>query len=133
MTAIIAIFDDSVALEKALTRLSNTDFEPWVIDPANTPVERGVAVAGLPPYPTLVRPAIDVDDSGELPPDGIGYRETLREQLSELSVANEELRFYEEAFEHGGKFVIIETGSEDADEAVDIMQQCGASRVDQHS
>lgn len=133
MTAIIAIFDDAMGLEKALTYLSRTDFEPRVIDPANTPVEGERGVAGIPPYPTLVRPAIDVDDSGELPPDGIDYRHTLREQMAGLPVGDEEMRFYEEALEHGGKFIVIETDADDTGSLTDTLRQYGASRVDRHT
>jgi hypothetical protein len=133
MTAIIAIFDDSLALEKALNKLSQTDFEPRVIDPANTPAETAAGVAGIPPYPTLVRPSIDVGDSGELPPQGIDYRKSLHDQLAQLPVAKEELHFYQEAFEHGGKFLVIETDSDDAGELAATLRQYGAARVDQHS
>ena len=135
MTTIIGIYDDSLKLEKAIEQLVNKGFKEEVIDPdilvqkSEHPAAPGPGIAPVPgvmagnPAATLPRDSTAAIQEAD---------RVLRSRLDELHLSDEEIDHYTTVFNHDGKFLIVESDSEQASEAADIMRANGASQVYNH-
>ena len=110
MTTVIGIFDNSPALEKAVTELSQRGFDEKVFDQNALAQESGGA--GL-----VFTPAI---------------RRLFYEHLADYRLPEEIIESYVNSFAHGGKFVVIKVNQDRAEEALGILEQSGASRTNRH-
>ena len=135
MTTIIGIYDDSLNLEKAIEQLTRKGFQEEVIDPG---VLTQQADHKAPPSPGIA-PAPGVmagNPTARLPKDSAAAMQEadriLRNRLDKLHLSDKEIDHYTTVFNHDGKFLIVESDTERAPEAVDIMRSNGASQVYKH-
>ena len=133
MAAVIAVFDDPVGLEKAITELVRNDFKERVFDPA---VDRKTGAVDSSDTPTLVSapgigPVTPHDRDNLTSAEGYTVdASALRIALSELSLDRNEAEFFEQAFLHGGKCLIVETDGGRRDEVLNIVNRHNPSRVE---
>lgn len=135
MTTIIAIYDDSLKLEKAIEQLTSKNFQEEVIDPniltrqADHPAQPGPGISPVPGVavgtPTAASPA----QTDEARQEAVRL---LRDRLGRLHLSDEEIKHYTNLFNHQGKFLIVKSDTERVSQAVDIMRANGASQVNKH-
>ena len=131
-TTIISLFDDSLAMEKAINKLNEAGFQERVFDPATIAQEVGHGVSptftpGAGPTPGGVGLAHSYPENSR---DEIVR--TFRNHLSDLHLSNDQIEGYVTNFAHGAKFVIVRTDKKRATEAMDILQAANASQVNRH-
>ncbi len=132
-THIIALFDDSADLEKAVVKLNAHGFRDRVFDRSILVREVGI---GVNPVHTLSAGPIpgSAGIAGSLPREGddaavIG---AFRDHLSGLGLSEEQTDAYINHFNHDSKFVVVQVPTRQASEVVDILRGANASQVNQH-
>lgn len=131
-TTIISLFDDSLAMEKAIDRLNADGFEERVFEPANVAREVGHGVgpaflpgAGPAPGGAGLAHSYPEDSHAEV-------LRTFRNHLAALDLSESQIEDYVTSFDHQAKFVIVTTDPERAPQAMAILQAARASRVHRH-
>ncbi len=131
-TTIVSLFDDSLALDRAVTNLSSGGFDERVFDASIVSREVGHGVSplftpGTGPAPGSAGLAHSYpDDSRE------EVSRTFRSHLNDRGIPDDEVDAYVTNFEHGAKFVIVAVEPKRATEAMELLRNAGASRVDRH-
>ena len=127
---IVGIFDDSQDLEEADKRLAAAGFEGAVYGTVSG-AEENCEVT-----PVAVGPVLA---PGFVPSDGSEERESelsqiaaFRSDLADCHLRDEVIEAYATAYAHQGRFLVVRTEPECAKYIVPILQECRASRVDQH-
>jgi hypothetical protein len=136
MTAIVGIFDDAADLEKAVERLSGADFENTVYDATIVAEELGEVEAARPVLAPGSAPeaVLGSDAPNLLPkPDRHTIAQAFRDRLAQQhSLSSVETDAYATTFLHDGKFVVVDADSERAEQAMQILRDSGASKVNRH-
>jgi hypothetical protein len=133
MKTIVGIFDNARDLEKAIERLARAGFEDTVYDEA---IVRGEpAGGGLSVFAPGFSPPQDA--SPELRPKPGQHAqhaivETFRGHLAKHGVPADVIDTYAVTFNHDGEFLLVKTGAERAEQAMEILRTCGATRVNSH-
>ncbi len=131
-TTIIGIFDDSLALEKAIDTLNATGFQERVFEPANVAREVG---HGIDP---IVMPGVGPAPGGaglahSYPEDSHAEMlRTFRNHLVGLNLPEAQIEDYVTSFDHQAKFVIVTTTPERASEAMGILKAAKAAQAHRH-
>jgi hypothetical protein len=134
MTTIIGIFDDAWNVEKAIEQLTAAGFEDAVFDEAIVAEQPGSAGAipfrapGSGPEMVLGSDAPNLLSK----PDRQTIVQAFKDQLKHHNLSNDVIGGYATAFIHDGKFVIVKTDAERAEQAMKIMRDCHATRVNRH-
>ena len=133
MTTIVGIFDNARDLDKAVERLARAGFEDIVYDEA---IVGGEAVnVGPPVFAPGSAPAV-VWGSAEpaLPskPDRYTIVRAFKAHLAHYHLPNEVIEAYATSFYHNGEFVLVRTDNERAEQVMEILRECGATRVNRH-
>ena len=132
-THIIALFDDSAALEKAVVKLSEQGFRDRVFDRSIMAREVGVGVS---PVHTLSAGPIpgSAGIAGSLPQeaDSAAVIGAFRDHLTRLRLSEEQIDAYINHFNHESKFVIVQVPAKRAPEVIQILRAANASQVNQH-
>jgi hypothetical protein len=134
MTTIVGIFDEALDVEKSVERLAASGFEDTVYDEAIVAEHPGgdsvrpVRAAGSGP---------DVALGGDAPNllpklDRNEIVRAFKAKLGRYGLPQEVIAGYATAFLHNGKFVIVQTEDARAEEAMKILRQAGATRVNRH-
>ncbi len=134
ITTIVAVFDNSVDLDRALTRLAEEGFDKVISDDGIMIDEasgRGLA-AFVPHLGQSV-----TWETGEPPrkPRKASQPEIVKafkEHLAEHHLSDDIIEGYAVTFLHDGKFVIVDTQPKKGEDAMKIMVECGATRVNRH-
>jgi hypothetical protein len=135
MKTIVGIFDNARDLEKAIERLARAGFEDTVYDEA---IVRGEPAGG---GPAVFAP-------GFVPPQGSSAAPELRPKpgqhaqhaiveafkahLADHGLPAEVIETYAVTFNHDGEFLLVKTGAERAEQAMEILRACGATRANSH-
>jgi hypothetical protein len=134
MTTIVGIFDDTWNVEKAVERLAAAGFEDTVYDEAIVAEQPGSAGAiptrapGSAPEMVLGSGAPNLLSKA----DRHAILQAFKAQLGHYHLPHEVIEAYATAFLHNGKFLLVRTDAERAEQAMKILRDCGATRVNRH-
>jgi hypothetical protein len=133
MTTIVGIFDNARDLDKAVGRLARAGFEDTVYDEA---IVAGQACdVGPAVFAPGYAPAV-VWGSAEpaLPPKPGQHAiaRAFKAHLAHYHLPDEMIEAYATTFFHNGEFVLVRTDNERAEQVMEILRECGATRVNRH-
>jgi hypothetical protein len=127
---VVGIFDDSQQREEAEKRLAAAGFEAAVYGAAFRADEscdvNPVAVG------TVLAPGFVPPDGSEDRESGRSRIDTFRSHIAEFHLRDEVIDAYATAYSNQGRFLVVRTEPECVNYVVAILQECRASRVDQH-
>ena len=129
-SVIVGVFDDSQDLEEADKRLAAAGFEGAVYGAAFG-AEESCEVAPVAVGPVLA-PGFVPPDGSEEPESGLSEIDAFRSHLADCHLRDEVIEAYATSYSHQGRFLVVRTEPECAKYIVPILQECHASRVDQH-
>ncbi|MFZ0710010.1 MAG: hypothetical protein WAM53_08220 [Terrimicrobiaceae bacterium] len=132
MTTIVGIFDNASDLDKAVGRLARAGFEDAVYDEAIVAGEPGSfsAVVFSPGYGPAVAWGSD-EPSVRTKPGRHSVARAFKAHLANYHLSSEVIEGYATTFNHS-EFVLVKTGAARAEQAMEIVRQCGAMRVNRH-
>jgi hypothetical protein len=138
MKTIVGIFDANTPeqVEEAAKRLADAELDAVIIDESILGQEPG----SLDPAIPALAPAATVEAvKGREEPNLLPRRDkqrvirAFRERLADdYRLSNEVTEAYATTLAHGGRFVIVRADSKDAEKAVQLLRDSGASRVNKH-
>jgi hypothetical protein len=128
---IVGIFDNAWDMDQAVERLAAAGFDDTVYDEAIVKEEPGSLD---PAVPTLApRLVLGSDEPNLLPKrDKHTIARGFKAHLADYHLPHEVIEAYATTFYHGGKFVLVKTDAERAEQVMKMLQGCGATRVDRH-
>jgi hypothetical protein len=128
---IIGIFDNAWAMDQAVEQLAAAGFDDTVYDEAIVKEEPGSLD---PAVPTLApRLVLGSHEPNLLPRrDKHTIVRAFKAHLADYHLPNDVIEAYGTTFYHGGKFVLVKTDAERAEQAMKILRECGATRVNRH-
>jgi hypothetical protein len=129
-SVIVGVFDDSQDLEEADKRLAAGGFEGTVYDEA-VGADESCEVTPVAVGPVLAPSVAPTDGSGERESDLPGI-DAFRSHLAECHLPDDVIEAYATAYAHEGRFLVVRTEPECVKYVTEILQDCRASRVDQH-
>ena len=129
-SVIVGVFDDSQDLEEADKRLAAAGFEGAVYGAAFG-AEESCEVAPVAVGP-LLAPGFVPPDGSEERESGLSEIDAFRSHLADCHLRDEVIEAYATSYSHQGRFLVVRTEPECAKYIVPILQECHASRVDQH-
>ena len=132
MTTTVGIFDNTRDLEKADEQLAAAGFEDTVYDEAILAQEAGSAASTPGPRSgsdVLLR-AVQPNLSPQLNRHSIVR--SFRHHLRDYHLSEEVIEAYVTTFYHNGAFVLVRTDAARAEHAMQILRDCGATRVNRH-
>src|ERR1700704_1635342 len=133
MTTIVGIFDSAENLEEVAKRLAAAELDATILDEAILAQE-----------PRSADPAGAVLVAGAVPEGGAGKEEpNLRPRRDKHSIlrdfkarltqdyhlSDEVIEAYATTLAHSGKFVLVRANEKNAEEAMEILRESGATRV----
>ena len=132
MTTIVAIFDNARDVDQAVTRLARAGFEDSVFDEgiiageghslglSSRPVSAPPEVWGTPETPSRRKPNHQT------------IVQAFKSHLADYRLPDEVIEAYAMTFSHSGEFLLVKTENKRAEAAVEILRNCGATRVGRH-
>jgi hypothetical protein len=138
MTTIVGIFDDAGMLEKVAERLAGTGVDTAVLDEGILAQEAGSVD---PLGPTLAPGSTEAiaGTAGSEAPNLIRRRDkhsidrAFKARLSkDYHLPGDVIEGYATTFAHSGKFLLVNTEAERAEEVSKVLQDSGATRVNRH-
>jgi hypothetical protein len=132
MTTIVAIFDNARDVDQAVTRLARAGFEDTVF---NEEIIAGEAHSlGLIFAPGFAPPAVwgAPATASHRKPDHQTIVRAFKSHLADYRLPDEVIDAYAMTFSHSGEFLLVRTENKRAQAAVEILQNCGATRVARH-
>jgi hypothetical protein len=134
MTTIVGIFDDAWNVEKAIEQLAAAGFEDTVFDEAIVAEQPGSA--GAIPFraPGSAPERVLGEDAPNLisKPDRRTIVEAFKAHLGRYHLSHDVIGGYATAFIHDGKFILVKTEPERAEQAMKILRDCNSTRVTRH-
>jgi hypothetical protein len=136
MTTIVGIFEASERVDEAIRRLAAAELESEVLDETSLEQEPGsIDPAG----PALVRGAAAAAEAGSDKPNLLPRRDkhsiarAFKERLAkDYHLSDEISDAYATTFSHSGKFVLTRADDKNAERAMQMLRDSGATRVDRH-
>jgi hypothetical protein len=127
-------FDNARNLDRAVEQLARAGFEDTVYDVAivaGETVNSGGSVVFAPGYaPAVVwgsaEPALPSQ------PDRHAVARTFKAHLADYDLLDEVIEAYARTFYHNGEFVLVRTDNERAEQAMEILRECGGTQVNRH-
>jgi len=134
MTTIVGIFDNSRDLDQAVERLAAARFDDTVYDEAIVTQEAGNVspVGPVPVGPVLAPGVVPAEGLGSVEPDLPTIVRAFKSHLADYHLSNDVIEAYAATFYHKGKFVLVRTDAERAEQAMKILRECGATQVNRH-
>ena len=135
MTTIVGIFDDTSDLDRVLERLADSGVDATVYDEALLTEEPGSVD---PAVPTLAPGAVPEVVLGTGEPNLLNKRDkssvvrAFRGHLADYDLSEEVIEAYASTFLHSGKFVLVKTDADKAEQVMGILKDSGATRVNRH-
>lgn len=124
MTGLVAIFDNAWTMQQAIERLVARGYDEAVYDEAiisentgeiSVPQAKRAAGPGKPNLPPK--------------PDRNEVIRAFKARLGDYGLSDEVIEGYAMTFLHDGKFVLVKTEPERAEQAMEILRECAATRV----
>lgn len=135
MKTIVGVFDAPENVDQAARQLAAAELDAVVLDESILEQEPNVD----PALPTLVRGAAAEVVEGRAEPTLLPKRDrqsvmrAFRERLTQDFKLPEEVSdAYTTTLAHGGRFVVVCADEKDADQAGQILEKSGATRVNKH-
>ena len=126
---IIGIFDNAWDMDQAVERLAAAGFDDTVYDEAIVKEEPG----SLDPAVPTLAPRLGSDEPNLIPRrDKQTIVRAFKAHLADYHLPNDVIEAYATTFYHGGKFVLVKTDAQRAEQAMMILRECGATRVTRH-
>ena len=124
MTTIVGIFDNARDLDEAVERLAESRIEDTVFDEAIVAEEAGNfgPVLGMGILTPHLQPK----------PDRHTIIQAFKAHLADYRLPDEVIEGYATTFYHKGKFVLVKTDPQRAQQVIQIVQECRASQVNRH-
>jgi len=129
-SVIIGIFDNAQDLDRAVEGLAAAGFEDTIYDEAI--VEEPCKVDPVPVGPVLAVGAVVAKDSTSVEPDLPTILRAFKSRLADYHLPAQVIEAYATTFYHKGKFTLVRTDRERAEQAMEILRECHASRVNRH-
>jgi hypothetical protein len=132
MTTIVAIFDNARDVDQAVTRLARAGFEDTVFDEG---IIAGEAHSlGLVFAPGSAPPAVwgAPETASRRKPDHQTIVQAFKTHLADYHVPDEIIEAYAMTFSHSGEFLLVRSAHKRAEAAIEILRNCGATRVGRH-
>jgi hypothetical protein len=129
-SVVVGVFDNSQDLEEADKRLAAEGFEGAVYDEA-VGADESCEVTPVTVGPVLAPTVAPTDGSGGRESDLPGL-DAFRSHLAGCHLPDDVIEAYASGYAHQGRFLVVRTEPEAAKYVVAILQECRASRVDQH-
>jgi hypothetical protein len=127
MTTIVGIFDKSRDLDEAIERLAEAGIEDTVFDEAIVAGEAGNAGSALGPGS-----AAGIIVKSPPKPDRHAVIRAFKAHLADYHLPGDVIDGYATTFYHKGKFVLVRTDPQHAEQVIQILRSCGASQVNRH-
>ena len=129
----VGIFDNAHDLEQAVAQLAGAGFDGTAVyDEAIVAKEPGdVAPVG----PVIAPGVVPAEAAGSVERDVRDVPNIVRafkSHLADYDLPDQVIEGYTTTFYHGGKFVLVRTHPQRDEQAVKILRQCGASRVNRY-
>jgi hypothetical protein len=130
MTTIVGIFDNARDLDQAVERLAEAGIEDTVFDETIVAGEAGNVgpVSG----PGSSTPGIIVKPELPSKPDRHAIIRAFKAHLADYHLSEDVIDGYATTFYHKGKFVLVRTDPQRAEQVIQILRGCRASRVNRH-
>ncbi len=123
MTTIVGIFDNARDLDEAVEGLAESRIEDTVFDEAIVAEEAGnVGALGMGVLTPHLPPK----------PDRHTIIQAFKAHLADYRLPDEVIEGYATTFYHKGKFVLVKTDPQRAEQAIQILRECRASQVNRH-
>jgi len=135
MTTIVGIFDNARDLDKAVDRLARAGFEDTVYDEAIVAEETSNVGTVFAPGSA---PAVFWGNvKPDLPPKRTEHAQhtivqAFKAHLADYHLPADAIEAYAVNFYHNGEFVLVKTSPERAEQAMEILRECSATRVNRH-
>jgi hypothetical protein len=135
MTTIVGIFDNARDLDRAIERLAREGFEDTVYDEAIVAGETSNVGTVFAPGSA---PAVFWGNAKpDLPPRRSEHAQhtviqAFKAHLADYHLPADVIEGYAVNFIHNGEFVLVKTSPDRAEKAMEILRDCGASRVNRH-
>ena len=132
MTTIVAIFDNARDVDQAVTRLSRAGFEDTVFDEG---IIAGEAHSlGLVFAPGSAPPVVwgTPETPSRRKPDHQTIVQAFKTHLADYHVPDKIIEAYAMTFSHSGEFLLVRSENRRAEAAIEILRNCGATRVGRH-
>jgi hypothetical protein len=132
MTTSVGIFDNTRDLEKAVEQLAAARFEDTVYDEAILVREAGnvASTSELATIAHVLLRSVQPNLSPQL--DRHSIVRAFRHHLRDYHLSEEAIEAYATTFSHNASFVLVRTDASRAEQAVQILRDCGATRVNRH-
>jgi hypothetical protein len=129
----VGIFDNAHDLEQAVAQLAGAGFDGTAVyDEAIAAKEPGnVAPVG----PVIAPGVVPAEAAGKVERnvrDVPNIVSAFKSHLADYDLPDQVIEGYTTAFYHGDKFVLVRTHPQRDEQAVKILRQCRASRVNRH-
>ena len=132
MTTIVAIFDNARDVDQAVTRLARAGFEDAVYDEGILAGEAHslglVFASGFGPPEVWGTP----ETPSRRKPNHQTIVQAFKSHLADYRLPDEVIEAYAMTFSHSGEFLLVKTENKRAEAAVELLRNCGASRVGRH-
>jgi hypothetical protein len=133
-TTIVGVFDNAVDLDRGLTRLAGEGFKDVISDDGIVADEVGGGgiSAFVPHMGQSVTWETREPDRKPRKASQSAVVKAFKEHLAQHRLSDDVIEGYAVTFYHDGKFVIVDADPKDAEKAMKIMVECGATRVNRH-
>jgi hypothetical protein len=128
-SVIVGIFENAHDLDRADKELAAAGFEAHVYDEAVI-ADQSCDVTPVSVGPVLAPGVASTDNLGV--ESGLPAIQAFKSQLADYRLPDEVIDAYVGAFSHKGRFIVVRTEPECAKHIVRILEECRASRVNQH-
>ena len=132
MTTIVAIFDNARDVDQAVTRLARAGFEDTVFDEGIIAGEAHslglVFASGFGPPAVWGTP----ETPSRRKPNHQTIVQAFKSHLADYRLPDEIIEAYAMTFSHSGEFLLVKTQYKRAEAAIEILRNCGATRVGRH-
>ena len=136
MTTVVGIFDAPEDVDDVTRRLAAAELDATVLDKTSLEQEPGSLD---PAVPALAPGAASKVIAGVEEPNLLSKRDqqslvkAFRVRLAEdYDLSYEAIEGYAPTFSHGGTFVLVRANDKDAERAMQILRDAGATRVSRH-
>jgi hypothetical protein len=132
MVTIVGIFDIDNApdMDKAVERLAAAGFDDTVFDEAIVPEDMGTVT---PVFAPGSAPPVVLDSPDSAPKADLRtIVRAFKTHFARYHLSDKVIEDYATAFYRNSKFVLVRTDTQQAEQVMQILRECGASRVNRH-
>lgn len=129
-SVIVGIFENAQDLDQADKELAAAGFEGHVYD-EDVVADQSREVSPV-SVGAVLAPAVAPTENLVGVESGLPAMQAFRSQLADYRLPDELIDAYVGAFSHHGRFIVVQAEPECAKHIIKILEECRASRVNQH-